>query len=408
MKEILERERVSFDAHRAAIRGSALPPPRQSPRGTFLHGFVLPFSLIAATLRDRELRRPYLRVAAVRGLIVAVIAALAIAKGDIHKNDKPHREPTLVWHRSKGDDPAKKHDAVKVDVPGLHVDLDGKNDKAEISVLGQKVPVTTIDTDAPDASATPGTAPPSTEGAQPRATEPATLGLFGRVVHAIQEGWAWMLGLVAFLSIMEGIVVFFSRRWDDWISFHGARLACIKPEDETPKTPKIALDLPWLYRKMKRRLRGYRVFVAGIPALLPLRAVPVVGVWLFAAGLTAWGWYWFGVFAAAKSAHAWADESAARPPLPIRSLNERVSKGWWRAPLRLYGRLWAALTASINPAVTTFERSPAPFMGLALARVILALPGLYLLARPIVPVAAGRICAEADPADRFSSAAPSG
>ena len=92
----------------------------------------------------------------------------------------------------------------------------------------------------------------------------------------------------------------------------------------------------------------------------------------------------------------------ARPPAPIRSLNERVSRHFVFAPLRWYGRLWARITHGVNPAATTFERSPKAFLGLALARVILALPGLYLLARPIVPVAAGRLCAEADAAERFS------
>jgi hypothetical protein len=60
----------------------------------------------------------------------------------------------------------------------------------------------------------------------------------------------------------------------------------------------------------------------------------------------------------------------------------------------------------VNSAAATFERSPAAFLGLALARGVLALPGLYLLARPIVPVAAGRICAESDPGDRFAAPPP--
>lgn len=148
------------------------------------------------------------------------------------------------------------------------------------------------------------------------------------------------------------------------------------------------------------------VFAAGVPALLPLRLVPEVGTWLFSIAATLWGWYWLGVFSAAKSAHAWADEEQALSPAPIRKLNERVSKGFVLGPVRWYGRAWAKITRGVNPAATTFERSPAAFLGLALARVVLALPGLYLLARPIVPVAAGRLCAEADPTDRFSVSEP--
>ena len=40
------------------------------------------------------------------------------------------------------------------------------------------------------------------------------------------------------------------------------------------------------------------------------------------------------------------------------------------------GRAWARLTRGVDPAAATFERTPAPFLGLALARVILSLPGL--------------------------------
>lgn len=151
-------------------------------------------------------------------------------------------------------------------------------------------------------------------------------------------------------------------------------------------------------------MRGYVVFAAGLPALLPLRLIPSVGGWLFTIAATLWGWYWLGVFSAAKSAHAWADEEQALSPVPIRTLNERLSSSAVFAPLRWYGRAWARITRSVNPAATTFERSPAAFLGLALARVILSLPGLYLLARPIVPVAAGRLCAEVDPAGRFTFA----
>jgi hypothetical protein len=222
-----------------------------------------------------------------------------------------------------------------------------------------------------------------------------------RAFDAARRSGKWLLALLAFLSVAEGVVVFFSRRWDDWLSFHASRLASIRPEDESPATPKLAADLKWLYRKGKRRARGYVVLAAGLPALLPLRLLPTVGPWLFTIAVTLWGWYWLGVFSAAKSAHAWADEESAPSPRPIRELRARVERGVVVAPLRLYARVWAWLTRGVNPAAATFERSPAPFLGLALARAVLSLPGLYFLARPIVPVAAGRLCAEADPADRF-------
>lgn len=399
----LDRERRAFAAHRAALRGSDLPPPHDAPKGTFLHGFFLPFSLIVRTLRDGELRAPYLKVVLLRGLLVTIAAVLAIARGDVSASSrKSESKPGIVVHQSRHG--GKKTKPVHVDVPGLHVDIDPGRTEPVVSVLGHDVPVTTVDTTTGDRNAAPAAA---------RADEAtsAPVSSAGRVVSRARRGWAWLLALFAFLSATEFVVVFLSRRWDDWLSFHASRLAAIIPEDETPKTRKVAFDIKWLFRKLKRRVRGYVVLGAGIPALLPLRLVPTAGPWLFTIGLTAWGWYWLGVFSAAKSAHAWADEDRALSPAPIRTLNDHVPRTFVLAPLRWYGRLWARITRSINPAATTFERSPAAFLGLALARVVLSLPGLYLFARPIVPVAAGRLCAEVDPAARFSarpSHAPAG
>jgi len=250
----------------------------------------------------------------------------------------------------------------------------------------------------------PGAAPDAAPDASAAPPPPPPPSLARRAWTAAGRSWAWLLTLIALLSAIEGVVVFFSRRWDDWVSFHASRLAKIIPEEAAPPMPKIAFDLRWLYRKVKRRFRGYVVFAAGLPALLPLRLIPAVGPWAFTIAATIWGWYWLGVFSAAKSAHAWADETTAPSPRPIRVLTDRVSRGRLVAPLRLYGRLWAGLTRGVNPAAATFERTPAAFLGLALARAFLSLPGLYLLARPIVPVAAGRLCAEGDPQDRFSAA----
>jgi hypothetical protein len=380
-KGLLERERAALATHREALRRAVLPIPREAPKGTFVHGFLLPFWLIAATLRDRELRRPYLRVALVRGLIVAGVGLVAITTGKVSGEPRHRDHGALTVHRS-ADDPAPVH----VERPGLRLDFDTAHDKASIAVLGVDLPTEVRDERRTDAAPTP------------------ALGALGHAVDGVRHGWAWLLALLAVLSAAEAVAVFLSRRWDDWTSFHASRLAAIRPEDPFPKEPRAAVDLPWLYRKVKRRARGYLVFGAGLPALLPLRLVPTAGPLLFTVAVTAWGWYWVGVFTAAKSAHAWADEERARSPAPIRALNDRVSRGVLLGPVRAYGRLWAWLTRGVNPAAATFERSPWAFLGLALARIVLSLPGLYLLARPVVPVAAGRLCAEADPEDRFSVA----
>ena len=385
---VIERERRSLAVHRATLRGdSALPPPRESER-TFLHGFFLPFTLIAATLRDPQLCGPYVRVTVVRTVVLAVVAGVSVASGAIStRAERPATHGVVIrstrqHHHGDRDGGAKTH-PVHVHVPGLDVDIDPDEDEQRVKVLGHEVPSVTPD----DGAAAP--------------TEPPTAAQ--RIWKVARERWAWVLALFAFLSVLEGLIVFVSRRWDDWLSFHASRLAAIRPEDDAPKTPGLGFDLKWAYRKAKRRVRGYIVFGAGVPAFLPLRLVPTIGGVLFTIALTLWGWYWLGIFSASKSAHAWADEATALPPLPIRALARRVERGRLVAPLRLYARIWARLTRSVNPAAATFERSMPAFLGLALARAILALPGVYFLARPIVPVAAGRLCAESDPADRFSA-----
>jgi hypothetical protein len=379
---VVDRELQALASHRAALRGADLPPPNEAPKGTFLHGFFLPFSLILATARDRELRGPYLRVVGVRGLIVALCGVVAILGGSVQgraaKRDRPNG---IVVHKSI--DSTKPSEPVHIDWPGLKVNLDAQKEEAEVSVLGQQLPVKTIDDNLPS--------PPEPTAAIDRVTQTA------------RTSWTWILALFTTLSALELIVVFFSRRWDDWLSFHASsRLAAILPEDAMPRTPKLGFDLGWVYRKVKRRVRGYGVFASGLPLMLVLREIPIAGPWLFTVLATLWGWYWLGVFSAGKSAHAWADGAQAVPPAPIRVLTARTPRSVLFAPLRWYGRLWMRITRTFDPAVTTFERSPAAFLGLALARVILSLPGVYLFARPIIPVAAGRLCAEADPDARFS------
>jgi hypothetical protein len=269
---------------------------------------------------------------------------------------------------------------VNVDVPGVHVDIDETKQQGDVVILGQKIPITPVTQSGGSG------APPPTR--------------FARIRDGFKRRWKQVVELVGLLSIAEGIIVFFSRRWDDWLSFHISGLAGIRPESAAPPVREVAFDVTWIWRKLKRRLRGYLIFGSGMPLLYLLQLVPVAGTWLFGVAITLWGWYWVGVFTASKSAHAWADDGVAPPPLPVRSFNARFATGWWW-PLRVYGRLWVWVVRDVSSAAAAFDRSPAPFLGLALARALLALPGLYLLARPIVPVAAGRLCAEADPGDRF-------
>jgi hypothetical protein len=405
-QSIVARERNALEVHRASLRGGALPPPKSAPRGTFLHGFFLPFSLLLATLRAPELRKPFLRVFAVRTALLAAIGVVALATGDREgKQAKPHHDGVTYKYDlddDKDDDDSdddtprkqKPEKPVDVDVPGLHVHVDEKTGQAEMSVLGKPVPIELQSNGHPAPAASASAATPA-----PPAPRPPFL---VRARDAIKRGWVATVAFVGLLSVAEGFIVFFSRRWDDWMSFHVSQLGGIRPEMPTPPVPKVAFDIKWLKNKLRRRIRGYVIFASGMPLLYLLKMIPVAGTWIFSAAITVWAWYWMGVFTASKNAHAWADDGVAGSPHPVRVFNTGVSKGCLLGPLRLYGRIWAWAVKGLSAPAAVFERTPAPFLGLALARAILALPGLYLLARPIVPVAAGRLCAEADPQDRFS------
>jgi hypothetical protein len=338
-------------------------------RGRFVHGFLLPFSLIVATLRDPTLRRTYLKVTVLRALAVVVVATLAVATS--RRPSAGEHQKTGVYVKIDSDD----REALKAAVRGVHLPGVEVNEKDAEAVVEA---VRALDADAKPA-------PP-----------PGPLDF-------LKRGWRWLAWLIGLISLSEAIVTAVSRRWDDWLGFHASRLARTLPEDSAPKEPKLVFfDGPWLLKKIKRRIRGYAVVFAGLPVFFSFTFLPVLGDVMFAIGATIWSWYWLTVFAASKSAHAWADDGRAPSPLLIREAQARLSTARWASPIRSYVRLWAWVTSGVNSPAMTVERAPAPFAGLAVARVILSLPGIYLLARPIIPVAAGRLCAETDPLNRFS------
>ncbi len=351
IRSIVDRERHSLNLHRETMRGSAFPSAHPSTPPTFLHGFLLPFSLLAATLRHPTLGLIHLKVTVLRALVVLVLGVAVFSSAKFTRN-APHvpRGQIVVDHGS---------------LRTLHV---GPGPVAPVAV----------------------------EAVEPAMTPTA------RMLNQVTGSWTWILWFVSVLSIVEAVVVFVSRRWDDWIAFHVAALARIRSDDPFPIPPRLELfDRRWLWKKAFRRARGYVMFGAGLPLFLVFRLIPTFGNTLFTIASILWGWYWLGVFSASKSGHAWIDEAVAPSPYLIRELRDR-STSFWSAPIRIYARIWSWLARGVNAPVMTFERCPAPFLGLGLARFILSFPGLYQFSRAVVPVAAGRLCAETDPQRRFS------
>ncbi len=187
------------------------------------------------------------------------------------------------------------------------------------------------------------------------------------------------------LTLVEGLVIVLSREFHDQIGRRAALLRGIPPED--PETrPRVRLNVRWMWTKIKRKLRGARVFAAGLPLIALLGLVPVAGSYLYTAVAFSWSVYWLTVFAGAKSALAWHDEHTVGDPFFLRAAS--------RVPvLKWYARLWRRLTRALFAPCRRVEEAPFELAGLAVARVIGSIPVLYLFFRPFLPVAAAAIIA---------------
>jgi hypothetical protein len=385
LSDLIARERGVLAVHRDVLRSSAVLPGRALAPRTFLHGFFLPFTLAAASLRTPDVRRRWGRVFGVRLLLLLVLAPLAVArradrartKGDV--DVEPASDGISVQVRLDEKDGRRPPPEVHVTVPGLSFDVNARHGA-----------------DAPPRAALREAAPPAApEAAQPSAALPRSLLTTGL------RDWRLLVAALAAISALEAVLVFLSRKYDDWVSFHVAKVAGVRPEDEEEPTPKLRVDLAWLWRKGLRKIHGYVILFAGAPLFAPLLLVPSAGRILFQIAFFAWGLYWLGVVTAGKNSHAWLDAPSADAPPFLRTLATAGGEAWALAPVRGYARLLVRLTKPVHAAVATFERNPRAYLGLASARVVLSLPGLYAASRPVIPVAAGRLCAELDPGGRF-------
>lgn len=281
-------------------RATSLEPPRRrTPLARFGYGLALPAALGRIVLRDRDLRRRYLRV-------VLVEVAVTVAVGVVF---------------------------VIVGVTG--------------------------DGEAADTS-------------------------------AIVAFWS---SLYAALCAAEWSVLALSRDYQTALARDLCLAVGIPPEDP-PIVPRLRVNIPWLRRKVRGRIRGFFVFGAALPLFaviarmggLPGRALSGL---LFAA----WSVYWAGVFVTAKTAYGWTDEERAPKPAFLRTF-DAWSQGlpaavrWVPAT---YARILGRVTRPMFAPAQRYEASPWELTGLALARALRHVPGLYAMVRPLYGVAAAHL-----------------
>ncbi len=211
------------------------------------------------------------------------------------------------------------------------------------------------------------------------------------IVEIAQGEW-WKLGTLigtCFWVAQTGFLAF-THDFHDGVSTVMSRVIGIPPEDAS-ETPRIHFDVPWLRRKLRRRIRGFLVVASGTASLSPIilvlmffgidRSAQIV------AGVV--GAYWWVVFSASRSSRAWRDEANRTPPTPIQKLIDATEESrWlnWGLP-RMFVRIGERFSSSMYAPARAIESDPPAFIGLALARIVTSPPVIRLLTRSAMGVA---------------------
>lgn len=201
--------------------------------------------------------------------------------------------------------------------------------------------------------------------------------------HALAIGSA----IFSALSIAEWIIVALSREYHDHLSYAAAALTGA-PHAPPNAPPRVHLDVGWLWTKGKRKVRSLLLVALAVPVCFLLDLVPGAGHWLYAVGIGLWTFYWLSVFALANSDLAWHAPLAPQEPFFLRATTRVSRLPVVGAPFLLYNPIARRVTVSVHHACQSFEEAPWEGAGLAFVRTIFGIPGLYLLTRPLMPVAA--------------------
>ncbi|NOJ81568.1 hypothetical protein HNV28_25085 [Myxococcus xanthus] len=242
------------------------------------------------------------------------------------------------------------------------------------------------------------------EDTQAPAHEERTWTVNGRSVW----GLAFWAALFAALQLSQWVVIALSRDYHDAISRKASLLTGLEPEDEE-FPPRVRLNVAWLRKKVKRRWRAFLLLMVGVPALV-LLTLPFMCAsrFIFTALFTAWGAWWWVVFTAAKSARAWEPSAGpTRPPWFLRVwtvLTTRVPGFRWGA-LQRYGASWGRRTEEVFAPISSTERHPWVFAGLAVVRFLGSFPPMKFFVRPLIPVASAHLLEEDVAAARKALAA---
>jgi hypothetical protein len=213
--------------------------------------------------------------------------------------------------------------------------------------------------------------------------------------------WAIILSLYTAMSVFEWIVIALTREHHDALSYAVSTAVGVPPEEDIQR-PRVRLDVDWLVTKMKRRLQGGIILLVSV---LPFGMLITVVFSLAPFGANApsqlftavVGSYWLGVFTLGKTAHAWRDE-IVDDPFFLRLSDRYADKhprllGW----LHLYVRILRRVLGRVRRPAHVVESATFETAGLVLLRILISLPGVYVLLRPLIPVASTVVIAARSP-----------
>ncbi len=389
-------------------------PPKGERLARFIFGFHLTFGLLALLFRNPVDRTRYVRVVTLQILAtLAVATVLAWAAPSIVSFAIPNFAQSLGRapreHRARdhaadekthGPKPLAQRDAGGESDARDDDDDDGKPPAVrEINVNGVRIHVATSrardvddakDDDAKDDD------DDDDESHTPR----APLSTPRRIVLTIIRAYASIV-------VAQWVVVALSRDYHDALGDRAAEQSGLPPLPGPPPVPRIRLNLRWMGKRLRDRVRAALAFAAGLPAitmvLIPISvSAAVASGWSarildmtsnFAHGTLTflWGSYWLAVSVCAKSPHS-DKASATGEPWFYRADSHSIARvpvlGWI---VRAYASVTRRLTKPLAGAAVCAERASYESAGLALAQLLVSLPLVRLGGRIVVPVAASHI-----------------
>lgn len=205
---------------------------------------------------------------------------------------------------------------------------------------------------------------------------------------APNKQWSWPLlsALGAALTLVEWWMLALTRDHQNQLSRKVALASGATPEDPE-RTPRVRLDVKWLVKKLRRKIRGALIIGSGVVAFAVVRLIPHVGREASQLAASLWAFYWIAVFTLGGTAAAWTIH-APKDPWFVRgslALGKIPLLGWFP---RLYGKVWRGITKGVRSPCEVWERAPYEGLGMGLARVVCGLPVIYSFVRPVFSVAA--------------------